>query len=95
MAALNTTRLCGNNASCTIAFGCQSNIPFFISKQIVFGLTLADFQVPIMFKGKHIRFCDYLPHSKAILSLAGQLCQEDFTINFRGPYILPLAGKLN
>ncbi len=57
-AAINSTRLHSNNARYTIAFGCHNNIPILICKQIVYGLTLADYHVPIMFQGKHIKVCD-------------------------------------
>ncbi len=57
--AINTYRLCGNIACCTVAFASVSTIPIFFSKQIVYWLKLADYQLPIQFKVKHLRVIKY------------------------------------
>jgi hypothetical protein len=57
-AGINTTSLHTNNADCTVEFGHCSNITSVICKQIVYELTLADYQVPIKFKASHMRVCD-------------------------------------
>jgi hypothetical protein len=47
-----------NNACCTVTFRTRSNTSFFIGKQIIYQLPLADYQVTIKFKVKYLRVCD-------------------------------------
>ncbi len=56
--SFNTSSLLSNNACCTVTFRTHSNTSSLIGKQVVYGLTLADYQVPIKFKVKHMRVCD-------------------------------------
>ena len=55
----------GNIACCTVAFASGSNIFVSIGKQIVYRLTLADYQVPIQFKVKHMGL--WLPNKFGII----------------------------
>jgi hypothetical protein len=57
-AFFNTSSLLSNNACCTVTFRTCSNTSSLIGKQVVYGLTLADYQVPIKFEVKHMRVCD-------------------------------------
>ena len=56
--SFNTSSLLSNNACCTVTFRTHSNTSILIGKQIVYQLTLADYQVPIQFKVKHMGVCD-------------------------------------
>jgi hypothetical protein len=56
--SFNTSSLLSNNACCTVTFKTHSNTSILIGKQIVYCLTLADYQVIIQFKVKHFSVCD-------------------------------------
>ncbi len=53
----NTSSLLSNNAYCTVTFRTHSNTSILIGKQIVYWLSLADYQVIIHFKVNHLRVC--------------------------------------
>jgi hypothetical protein len=57
-ASFDISSLLSNNACCTVTFRTRSNTSSLIGKQVVYGLTLADNQVPIKFMVKHMRGCD-------------------------------------
>jgi hypothetical protein len=59
----NNARLLSNNACCTATFRTYSNTSILIGKQIVYQLTLADYQVIIQFEVEHLWLCDVPPAS--------------------------------
>ncbi len=54
----NFSSLLSNNACGTVTFRTCSNTSTLIGTQVVYGSTLAGYQVPIKFKVKHMRVCD-------------------------------------
>jgi hypothetical protein len=64
-AFFNTSCLLSNNACCTVTFRTHSNTSSLIGKQVLYGLTLADYRIPNKFKVEHMRVCD------AVYKLAG------------------------
>jgi hypothetical protein len=73
---INFTSLHGNIACCIVAFASSSNISILIGKQIFFRLTLADYQVPIQFKVKCMRFCDIEPSRLVYQTFVWDRCIE-------------------
>ncbi len=59
--SFNTSSLLSNNACWTVTFRTCCNTSSLIGKQVVYGLTLSDYQVTIKFKVKHLRVCDDRP----------------------------------
>jgi hypothetical protein len=54
----NTLSLLSNNACCTVTFRTCNNSSNLIGKQVVYVLTLADYQVQIKFEVEHMSVCD-------------------------------------
>jgi hypothetical protein len=55
--SFNTSSFLSSNACCTVSVRTHNTLSL-IGKQVVYGLTLADYQVSIKFKVNHMRVCD-------------------------------------
>jgi hypothetical protein len=56
--SFNTSSLLSDNAFCAVTFRTCSNTSSLIGKQVVYGLVLADYPIPLKFKVKHMSVCD-------------------------------------